>query len=83
MKPEKDEFEYYKSVDGDNLLPETPVVNSKIASSIRINKIERKISTPCISLSQPVTTSRQNRINSLPFVRHLSHPATNRIISKI
>lgn len=85
MKPDKDEFEYYKNVDGENTIVETPVVNAKLANGF-INKNkknnERKISSPCISLSQPETTSRQNRLNSLPFVRHLSLPSSNRLISK-
>lgn len=82
MRPEKDEYEYYKNVDGENILVETPVVNSKLANGLNNKNNQRKISSPCISLSKPETTSRQQRLNSLPFVRHLSHPSAKRLISK-
>lgn len=77
MKPEKDEFEYYNNVDEKKLKVETPVVNTKIANGMNS---QRKISSPCISLSKAETTSRQSRLNSLPFVRQMSQP--NRLINK-
>jgi hypothetical protein len=82
MKPDKDEFEYYKNVDGEKTIVETPVVNAKIANGFTCKGNERKISSPCISLSQPETTSRQNRLNSLPFTRQISLPSSNRLIIK-
>lgn len=83
MKPDKDEFEYYKNVDGENTIVETPVVNTKLVNVLIKNEnSERKISSPCISLSQPEATSRQARLNSLPLCRHLSLPSSNRLKTK-
>lgn len=76
MKPDKDEHEYYKSVGADRKNScETPVLNTKLLNG------QRKVSNPCISLTKlelPVTTSRQQRIKSVPLVRHLSHQLTSK-----
>ena len=77
MKTEKDQNEYYQSVDDSRKNSILPPITTGFEHS------QRKISSPCISLSKPdpSTSSRQQRINSVPFVRNLSHPA-NHLTSK-
>lgn len=76
MKPDKDEHEYYQSVDSDRKNScETPVLKTKLDNG------KRKVSSPCISLTKlelPESSSRQQRIKSMPFVRCISHQLTSK-----
>lgn len=77
MKTDKDQNEYYKSVDDSRK-------NSIMAPiTTTFEHSQRKISSPCISLTKPESSasSRQQRINSVPFVRQLTLPA-NHLTSK-
>lgn len=75
MKTDKDD--YYQSVEDSRK-------NSILAPiTTTFEHSQRKISSPCISMTKldSSTPFRQQRINSMPFVRHLSHPA-NHLTSK-
>jgi hypothetical protein len=73
MKPDNDEFEYYKNIDvGRKNSCETPVV--------AMMNGQRKTSSPCISLTKSdpsMEASRHQRVNSVPFVRHFSQPVNH------